>query len=58
MGESPQNFFQRLFGGGNKDNQNQPANPQQPNTPEPPKKNFFQKLFGGGNKQPAPVPQQ
>ncbi len=59
MGESPQNFFQRLFGGGNKD-QNQQANPQQPNTPEPPKKNIFQKLFGGGNKEPQPAnpPQQ
>jgi len=62
MGESPQNFFQRLFGGGNKD-QNQPANPQQPQppgTPEPPKKNIFQRLFGGGNKEPQPAnpPQQ
>jgi penicillin-binding protein 1B len=59
MGESPQNFFQRLFGGGNKD-QNQPTNPQQPNAPEAPKKNIFQRLFGGGNKEPqqANPPQQ
>jgi len=55
MGESPQNFFQRLFGGGN-NGQNQPANPQQPNTPEQPKKNIFQRLFGGGNKEPQPTP--
>ena len=59
MGETPQNFFQRLFGGGNKGPE--PANPQQPpGTPEPPKKNIFQRLFGGGNKQPQPAnpPQQ
>ena len=56
-GEGPMGFFQKLFGGGN---QNQPANPQQPNTPEQPKKNIFQRLFGGGNKdqQPASPPPQ
>ncbi len=66
MSESPQNFFQKLFGGG------QPASPvvspQQPQPPSPEtppdqqkKKNIFQKIFGGGDKpaQPqSPAPSQ
>jgi len=72
MGEAPQSFFQKLFGGG----QNAPpaATPQAPQQPLPPmqngqpqppeptppkKKNLLQKLFGGGNKPatPAAAPQ-
>ena len=71
MGEAPQSFFQKLFGGGqsappvaNPQSPPQPLPPMQNGQPQPPepappkKKNLLQKLFGGGNKPAAPAPAQ
>ncbi|MBB5055577.1 penicillin-binding protein 1B [Granulicella aggregans] len=67
MGESQQNFFQKLFGiGGDKQPEPQPTQPG-PNTdgnaaPDVPgqqpqqKKNIFKRIFGGGDKPKTPPP--
>ena len=65
MGESQQNFFQKLFGiGGNKP-EPQPTQPNldgnaAPDVSEPPptapKKNIFKRLFGSGDKPKTPPP--
>jgi len=65
MGESPQTFFQKLFGGGQPSPTVSPQSPQQAQPPNgteanpPKKKNLLQKLFGGGDKpaKPASPPQ-
>ena len=70
MGDTPQNFLQKILGiGGHSDSQSNsaqpPPNPNQPNTdgnaaPEQPapekKKNIFKRLFGGGDKKPPTPP--
>jgi penicillin-binding protein 1B len=65
MGESQQNFFQKLFGiGGNKP-EPQPTQPNPdgnaapdvaPGQQPPPKKNIFKRIFGGGDKPKTPPP--
>ena len=68
MGETPQNFLQKIFGLGGHSDSPQPATPNPdgnaapdlpPVQPAAPKKNIFKRLFSGDKKpQPTPDPNE